>query len=65
MIRWVVAIFIVLTIFAGLLPWLEKIGMGRLPGDFRFKILGRIFLLPFGSTIFLSALAFLLAYLFR
>ena len=61
MIRWVLVIFIALTVFSALLPWLEKLGLGRLPGDFRFKLFGRIFSLPFASTILLSALAFLLA----
>ena len=61
MIRWVLVIFIALTVFAALLPWLEKLGIGRLPGDFRFKLFGRIYSLPFASTILLSALALLLA----
>lgn len=61
MIRWVLVIFIGLTIFSALLPWLEKLGIGRLPGDFRFKLFGRIFLLPFASTILLSAVVFLVA----
>ena len=61
MIRWVLVIFIALTVFSALLPWLEKLGLGRLPGDFRFKLFGRIYSLPFASTILLSALALLLA----
>jgi len=61
MIRWVLVILIALTVFSALLPWLEKLGLGRLPGDFRFKLFGRIFSLPFASTLLLSALAFLLA----
>ena len=61
MIRWVLVIFIALTVFSALLPWLEKLGIGRLPGDFRFKLFGRIYSLPFASTILLSVLALLLA----
>ncbi len=61
MIRWPVVIFLVLTVFLALLPWLEEQGVGHLPGDFRFKLFGRIFVLPFGTTIFLSVLAFLIA----
>ena len=35
MIRWVLTIFLALVIFSSLLPWLEKLGIGRLPGDVR------------------------------
>lgn len=61
MIRWVVVIFIALLVFSHLLPWLEKLGIGRLPGDFRFKLFGRIFMLPFASSILLSMVVLLLA----
>ena len=61
MIRWVALIFIALVIFPVLLPWLEKLGIGRMPGDVRFKIFGKIFCLPFGSTLLVSADAFLVA----
>lgn len=59
MIRWVVVIFVVLIVFSRLLPWLEKFGIGRLPGDLRFKLLGRQISLPFASTILLSVVVFL------
>jgi hypothetical protein len=65
MIRWVAVIFIALIIFPALLPWLEKLGIGRLPGDIRFKLFGKTFCLPFGSTLLLSALAFLVARLLK
>ncbi|HEV7913422.1 MAG TPA: DUF2905 family protein, partial [Albitalea sp.] len=35
MIRWLIVIFLALLIFNGLQPWLAKLGLGRLPGDFR------------------------------
>ncbi len=60
MIRWVLVIFIALIVFSQLLPWLEKLGIGRLPGDVRFRLFGREFSLPFASTILLSTVAFLL-----
>lgn len=65
MIRWVVVIFVALIIFPALLPWLEKLGIGRLPGDVRFRLFGKEFSLPFGSTVLLSAIAFLLAHLLK
>lgn len=61
MIRWVVVIFIALIVFSTLLPWLEKLGIGRLPGDLRFKLFGKVFLLPFASSVLLSMIVFLLA----
>jgi hypothetical protein len=61
MIRWVVVIFVALIVFSTLLPWLEKLGIGRLPGDVRFKLFGKVFSLPFSSTILLSLVVLLLA----
>jgi len=61
MIRWVLVIFLAVIVFSSLLPWLEKLGIGRLPGDVRFKLFGRVYSLPFASTILLSAVVFLVA----
>lgn len=61
MIRWVIAIFIGLIVFSALLPWLQKLGVGRLPGDVRFKLFGISFCLPFASTILISLVAFFIA----
>ncbi len=61
MIRWVLVIFIGLILFANLLPWLQKFGIGKLPGDLRFKLFGKIFTIPFASTILLSLVILLLA----
>ncbi|KAF1043708.1 MAG: hypothetical protein GAK35_02085 [Herbaspirillum frisingense] len=61
MIRWVIVIFLAVIVFSTLLPWLEKLGIGRLPGDLRFRLFGRIFSLPFASTILLSTVVFILA----
>ncbi|WP_395008505.1 DUF2905 domain-containing protein [Undibacterium sp.] len=61
MIRWVVVIFIGLVLFANLLPWLQKLGIGKLPGDLRFKLFGKIVTIPFASTILLSLVILLVA----
>ncbi|GGX22066.1 MULTISPECIES: DUF2905 domain-containing protein [Undibacterium] len=61
MIRWVLVIFIGLVLFANLLPWLQKLGIGRLPGDLRFKLFGKIFTIPFASTVLLSLFVLLIA----
>ena len=60
MIRWLIAIFLILMVFSGLHRWLEKIGLGRLPGDFRFRMFGREFFLPIGSSVLLSLIALVL-----
>lgn len=60
MIRWVIVIFVTLIVFSALLPWLEKLGIGRLPGDVRFKLFGRAYSLPFASTILISLVMLLI-----
>ncbi len=65
MIRWVIAIFLLLMVFSGLLPFLSRLGLGRLPGDIRFKLFGNVFCLPFGSTVLWSAVVFALAELLK
>jgi hypothetical protein len=60
-IRWLVVIFIALLLFSGLRPWLERIGLGRLPGDFRFRLFGREWHIPLASSLVLSFVAMLIA----
>ena len=60
MIRWLIVVFIALLLFSGLRPWLEKLGLGKLPGDLRFRLFGREWFLPFASSVVLSLLAMLI-----
>lgn len=62
MIRWLLVIFLALLLFSGLHKWLEKMGLGRLPGDFRFRLFGREFFIPLASSIVLSLVAAGIAY---
>lgn len=64
MIRWLIVIFLSLLIFSGLHRWLEKIGLGKLPGDFRFRLFGREFFIPLTSSVLLSFVALLIAQFF-
>ncbi len=41
----------------GLMPWLQKLGFGKLPGDFSFRLFGRDWFIPLSTTIVLSLLA--------
>ena len=63
MIRWVIAIFLLLAVFYPLLPFLERLRVGLLPGDIRFRFKSIIFCLPFGSALLWSLVAFVLAQL--
>lgn len=59
MIRWIVVVFLALIIFSSALPWLERLGVGKLPGDVRFTIFGVRVFLPFASTVLLTVVVFL------
>jgi hypothetical protein len=58
--RFIVTLFLALIVLTALQPWLQKLGIGRLPGDFRFRIGKREFLLPFTTTLILTVLMFLI-----
>jgi len=62
--KWLLTTFLALLVLTALQPWLQRLGIGRLPGDLRFKRNGREIVLPFTSTIVLSLLLMLVARLF-
>ncbi len=61
MIRWMIVVFLALMLISGLTPLLQKLGFGRLPGDFRFRLFGREWFVPLTTTLLLSAVASLIA----
>ena len=61
MIRWLIVVFLALVLISWFTPFLQKLGFGRLPGDFRFKLFGREWFIPLTSTILLSLVASLIA----
>lgn len=61
MFRWFIVIFFALMLISALTPWLRKLGLGRLPGDFSFRLLGREWNIPLASTLVLSLLASLVS----
>lgn len=61
MIRWVIVIFIALMFISWFSPLLHKLGFGRLPGDFRFRLFGREWFIPLTTTLLLSGVASLIA----
>ena len=60
MIKWLLTILIALAVLALATPWLGRLGVGRLPGDFRFTARGRVYFLPIASTLVFCALAWLI-----
>jgi len=61
MFRWLLVVFLALMLIQGLTPWLNKLGFGRLPGDFRFRLFGREFFIPLTTTLILSMVCALIA----
>jgi hypothetical protein len=63
MLRWMIVIFLALVVLSWLTPWLNKLGVGKLPGDLRFTLFGREWYLPLASTVLLSFVASLISML--
>ena len=55
--RWLLVFLIAFLLFNGLQGWLRRIGLGKLPGDLRFRLRGREWYLPLASSLVLSLLA--------
>lgn len=62
--KWLLATAIALFLFSGAMPFLKKFGIGRLPGDFNFRLFKRDWSIPLTSTIILSLVAWGIARLF-
>ena len=61
MFRWLLVIFLALLLINWFSPLMHRLGFGKLPGDFRFRLFGREWFLPVTTTVVLSALAALIA----
>ena len=57
MIRWMLVIFLALILISWFTPLLQKLGFGKMPGDFRFTLFGREWFIPLTTTLVLSLLA--------
>ena len=53
-------LLVVLVILSIATPWLGRVALGRLPGDFRIPLRGRVYYVPFASTVLLSFLVWLI-----
>ena len=63
MVKWLATLVVALLILGLLTPWLNRLGLGRLPGDIRIKRKRGVFYFPFASVILMSLVLSLLAYL--
>jgi hypothetical protein len=61
MLKWLITLLVAVAIITAVSPWLSRHGLGRLPGDVVVKRKGRVYYLPFTSTLVLSLALTLLA----
>ena len=61
--RWLLVFLLACLLFNGLRGWLGKVGLGKLPGDFSFRVRGREWYVPLTSSVVLTVLAMLLGLL--
>lgn len=62
--RWLLIFLLACLVFNGLRGWLAKVGLGKLPGDFSFRIRGREWFVPLTSSVVLTVLAMLIGLMF-
>jgi len=63
MLKWILTTFLALVLITSITPWLQRFGLGRLPGDITVRWRGRNVYLPFTTTVVLSGLMTLIGYL--
>ena len=62
MLRWMLVVFLALVLISWFSPLLQRLGLGRLPGDLRFRLFGRDWFIPLASTLVLSFVASLIGH---
>ena len=53
-------LFLALVILSAATPLLRRFRFGRLPGDFQIPVRGRVYYVPFATTVLLSLLVWLI-----
>jgi len=64
MMKWLVTLILALLVLGLLTPWLNRLGLGRLPGDVQIRHKRGVFYFPFTSVILASLALSLLVHLF-
>jgi hypothetical protein len=54
--KWILVIVVGVVLLGLLAPTLNKLGLGRLPGDLHFRFKGRQIYLPITTTVLISLL---------
>lgn len=54
--RWLLVFLLACLLFNGLRGWAQRLGLGRLPGDFTLRLFGREFHVPLGTSVLLTML---------
>lgn len=62
---WLVVLGVALAVLGLAWPWIEKLGLGRLPGDFRIEREGFSFYFPLTTSIIVSIAVSLLIWWLR
>jgi hypothetical protein len=62
---WLVILGVALVVLGLAWPWIERLGLGRLPGDFRVEREGFSFYFPLTTSIIVSLVVSLLIWLLR
>jgi hypothetical protein len=62
---WLVVLGVALAVLGLAWPWIEKLGLGRLPGDFRIEREGFSFYFPLTTSLIVSIALSLLVWLLR
>lgn len=65
MLKWLVTLFFVLFALGLLGPLLNRLGLGRLPGDLQLQHRGRKFYFPVATSILFSLVISMLLWLLR
>jgi hypothetical protein len=63
--RWLILFGILLVVLGIAWPWIAKLGLGRLPGDFFIEREGFRFYFPLTTSLIVSLLLSLLLWLLR
>ena len=58
--RWLLVFLLACLVFNGLQGWLQRIGLGKLPGDFSFRVGQRQWYVPLASSVVLTVLMMLI-----
>ena len=64
MFKWLLTLALGLLLSGLLSPWLRRMGIGHLPGDFRFQGRRGVYFLPLASSLLLSLLLGMVVWVF-